>query len=426
LNAVSFDPASGKIPLQDVPNDLDCFLAIQPSGNSCPLPRINWHYRVGFPAHQLIVLDIRTWRSFSKNPTGSSGLLTEEARQVQLGGYAPGNPTATIVVSPAPVIGLPLVEEAIQKLYTKFKTPEAADAEAWGGNRPVFEAFLRQLAAFGRVILLSGDVHYAFSNSVAYFRDDADNAIQSGSRILQLCSTSLKNEDKLTRLLGGIGHTFYQMDWLGFDRDLHLELKAAIQQNIEQLVLQLIDIHNPGGNPDPAQICFNITALDRLSAPAVIPGAGWYEPALSIVKKVAEEGTGTQWRYRTSFARDQRNDSQRETEMQLLNSPLPHIDSETRSFLLNNARDVIGYGTIGRIYFSGGSGQEEQVTHQLFWYAHPDNDKVTDFAMSNIPLPPLLAKFLSASEGPLTDLLLSTHHSLPFTIPSNIERPKLS
>jgi hypothetical protein len=68
------------------------------------------------------------------------------------------------------------------------------------------------------VILLSGDVHYAFSNHMAYFRESGGGR----ARLVQLCASALKNEDNKTRGMGLVGHTVtpHQAGWLGFEGDL--------------------------------------------------------------------------------------------------------------------------------------------------------------------------------------------------------------
>lgn len=405
LQRVRFDGASGKTPLHDQPDDLDCHLGIQPSGSPCPNVRLAWHYRIAWDAHQIIVLDTRTCRAYSKVPKGNSGLLTADAQHWQLGRYAPGDGLETVVVSPAPFIGVPLLEEAVQKLYAHYKGPEAADSEAWIGNRPLFEAFLSELAAFGRVILLSGDVHYAFSNSVAYFRDDHG---QAPARIVQFCASSLKNEDKMTRLLGQVGNVFPAIGWLGFSDGLQAplaqDLKSAMLIDIGQMSFEpATDLKSLIASPDLAQIYFNLIIYDRLSQPAVIPSSGWIsDPAFAIVKALADTGMGSQWRYGVTFARDDRVLSEREGELASLNEDLPPIDGETRAHILDDAREIVGYSNIARIHFKlNETGSATHVTQQLFWNAH-------------------------SPDGGLSDILMTTRHRVPYTPPSADERPEVT
>jgi hypothetical protein len=52
------------------------------------------------------------------------------------------------------------------------------------------------------VVILSGDVHYGFAGSVAYW--DRRDGVRRQARFVQCTSTPLKNEDRRTRLLGGV------------------------------------------------------------------------------------------------------------------------------------------------------------------------------------------------------------------------------
>ncbi len=95
--------------------------------------------------------------------------------------YRPNVPTDTIlriVVAPAPVLGHPFVERELQPRLQMCKVKatksriqggRAADFEAWSVNRVTYQQMLRRLADFGRVVVLSGDVHYAYTNHTAYF-----------------------------------------------------------------------------------------------------------------------------------------------------------------------------------------------------------------------------------------------------------------
>lgn len=71
-------------------------------------------------------------------------------------------------MSPAPVFGLPLVEDYFQRLSALKSGPEIADYESWVGNPDGFESLVDALRGQGpaihRVLLLSGDVHYGYTN----------------------------------------------------------------------------------------------------------------------------------------------------------------------------------------------------------------------------------------------------------------------
>ena len=80
--------------------------------------------------------------------------------------------------------------------------PAAVDREAWSLAPAAFEALLATLVPFRRVVILSGDLHYGFAGSVAYW--DRRDGEERPARFVQCTSTPLKNEDRRTRLLGGV------------------------------------------------------------------------------------------------------------------------------------------------------------------------------------------------------------------------------
>lgn len=191
-----------------------------------------WHYayphqfdeRLPF---QITVLDTRTHRSFPagkflenafshlksllhevSEPSPSLGLispaalLSPQAMTLQLARLE--REGTHIVVSPAPVFGLPLIEEYVQRFFVAKDNPETYDDEAWLSNPQAFVALVEHLKGHD-VILLSGDVHYGFSNRVRFASKTGLPA--PGERLVQLCSSSLKNETAMTTALGNIGHS---------------------------------------------------------------------------------------------------------------------------------------------------------------------------------------------------------------------------
>jgi hypothetical protein len=173
---------------------------------------VRWDYQVDTPSFQAIVLDTRTQRGFRPGANGlaAPALLSPEAMARQLGDRLAarrGEVPVTVLVSAAPVFGHPLVEAKIQLKRIKAiewheQGPAAVDREAWSLDPAAFEALLAALVPFRRVVILSGDVHYGFAGSVAYW--DRRNGVERQARFVQCTSTPLKNEDGRTRLLGGV------------------------------------------------------------------------------------------------------------------------------------------------------------------------------------------------------------------------------
>jgi hypothetical protein len=147
-----------------------------------------WHYVLPTtPA--LVVLDTRTrrWRSeFTlKQP---SGLLDWEALS-ELQQALLDHPSA-IIVSPAPVFGVKLIE-TVQKVFSWCGYPLLVDAENWMAHRGAAQVILnifRHSRTPGNYVILSGDVHYSFVYEVLIRHRNA------GPRIWQITSSGIKNE----------------------------------------------------------------------------------------------------------------------------------------------------------------------------------------------------------------------------------------
>ncbi|NAW12907.1 alkaline phosphatase family protein [Halomonas sp. D1-1] len=146
-----------------------------------------WEYQVpGEPP--LVVLDTRTrrWRS-ERSPKRPSGLMDWEAlsdfQQALL-----GHPS-TIIVSPAPMFGVKLIE-VIQKLFTLAGKPLVVDAENWMAHRGAASVLLnifRHSRTPGNYVILSGDVHYSFAYDIRIRQRS------HGPRLWQITSSGIKN-----------------------------------------------------------------------------------------------------------------------------------------------------------------------------------------------------------------------------------------
>ncbi|MDB1109557.1 alkaline phosphatase family protein [Pseudomonas extremaustralis] len=147
-----------------------------------------WHYVLPTtPA--LVVLDTRTrrWRN-EFTPKQPSGLLDWEAL-CELQQALLDHPSA-IIVSPAPVFGVKLIE-TVQKVFSWCGYPLLVDAENWMAHRGAAQVILnifRHSRTPGNYVILSGDVHYSFVYEVLIRHRNA------GPRIWQITSSGIKNE----------------------------------------------------------------------------------------------------------------------------------------------------------------------------------------------------------------------------------------
>lgn len=150
------------------------------------LPRtaraLRWHFTVDTPCYRMIVLDSRTRRVYH-DPKAAPGLLCDEAIAEQVVGMGS---EVTLVVAQTPILGVDIVEKFQLLSLDRY----GYDRESWSLNRHTYRQMLRALAALGRVVVLSGDVHYGFGSSLEDWdcRPSGDNA-----KIVNFTSSSLKN-----------------------------------------------------------------------------------------------------------------------------------------------------------------------------------------------------------------------------------------
>jgi hypothetical protein len=158
------------------------------------LPRseraLNWYYACATPpGYQIIALDTRTQRYYHA-PDDFPGLLSTYAIQAQLSALAHDKTDLSIIISPAPVLGIDFIETV--QFWSRWHVKEnyAYDCEAWSLNWGTFLRFLRAVSAMRRVVFLSGDVHYGFGASLDYW----DHQTRQPARLINYTASSLRNE----------------------------------------------------------------------------------------------------------------------------------------------------------------------------------------------------------------------------------------
>jgi hypothetical protein len=170
---------------------------------------LHWHYSLTCPRYRVIVLDTRTERIYPA-PHAFPGLLSPDAIHAQVTEQAHGDKEVTLIVSSTPVLGVDLVE-AIQ-FWSRIHSPQnyTYDPEAWALDRFTFQSFLKAISRMKRVVILSGDVHYAFGSSLDYW----DYHTGETANIVDYTSSPLRNEGagaQITALAMGYPHFFHRM-----------------------------------------------------------------------------------------------------------------------------------------------------------------------------------------------------------------------
>lgn len=347
-------------------------------------PVIRWDYTVPTGPTTTAVLDTRTRRSFAAGRYGPPGLLSEPTLDEQLPATLAPSPGAELVfvVSPAPVLGLALIEELAQPLAARGAadfigsvisrhTPEITgymewDMEAWSLDTSRFEALLARCNELRRVVILSGDVHYGFTAEMDYWKRNQPEP----ARILQLTASALKNE------------------WSAVAK------RALETVKVQQLMHDAFYPMARLGWSDPSQVTGRVNvpgdALPRSRrallrrTPTVVPAEGW--PAGSSITVAPD------WVWRTSLVKDERPDDEsadaRPADAQLsdispdLNPSAPEdgyvavLQRGEKQLRARIARSVCFASQLGLITLPG-TVADRRVRHALV-YEHPAGEKNDD------------------------------------------------
>ena len=375
--AQSLIPATGG-PDASSANALDALFGF---GSSDPV--VKWHFHVPSGPTTTVVLDTRTWRSFAGR-LAPPGLISDVALDEQLPASLAPSPggEVLIVVSPAPVLGLAAIEELAQPIgargYFDFidsvvigQEPKITgymefDMEAWSLDSERFEALLARFNDMGKVVVLSGDVHYGFSSKMDYWK----RAQPQPSRIVQLTASALKNDWGITakRALETVTaqeilhNAYYPMARLGWDNPLDL----------------VGEVNVPGG-----ALPRNKRAMLRRT-PVVLPAQGW-APGSSI-------SALPDWAWRLSLVKDERPDdgsaNARPSDGQVgaispdispaspVDGYVKVMDRAEKQLKSKIARSITFASHLGLVAFSG-TGPTLTVTHTLM-YEHPEGAKSAD------------------------------------------------
>ncbi|MDC8447980.1 MAG: hypothetical protein LV473_06460 [Nitrospira sp.] len=474
LNALKLGPGAPLPLIQSQPSFLDVAFDLRPQRTPFDQRmRWDWQYAVPDADYQIVALDTRTFRGFPATNRDPAALIATDHTKTdaqlitdtvpmgfQLLAHKPLDNRVTILLSPAPVIGHPIaefgqraaamvpppsipkleaelaecvadlaeekqktppgfdplisqLEARIEHLRVKIKVAKSApsveaeyDMEPWSANRSAFEDLLGRLASFSQVVILSGDVHYVFSAEMAYFRTKPSLK----ARIVQFCSSSLRNQDRKTLMLGDIGFEGIppMLGWLGFDRDLTTfatEFKAGVDTRILSA-----NTNDPAMRANLARLYFLTEMNDRLKKPAVIPSTGYFDKPLRIrIRNLARDPNDqhdlTDWRYAVRYLTDTRDVTTRTMDWTALRNALGMAagDGHRNRMLIGSARSVVGSNNIGVVRFSASvaGAPIDRVSHRIYW------------------------QVVVGTTGQTQRFTMFTEHTANLAVPTDSERPEV-
>jgi hypothetical protein len=274
-----------------------------------PANRMKFHYQVDGRCHRAVVIDTRTRRdqtlATSVRPPKLLGDTLDE--QVPTGPLANGL-ELLLLVSPAPVLGPSLIDDVMQPAAARLKDAanaatallrdinpakpttreeldalltttagnETVDVEGWSGDDAHREALLKKLAGYNRAVILSGDVHYACTLAMDYWR----NGTATPSRIVQLTSSGARNG--------------WPVEIEGLFRK-----QTVLQDMLSRTVVERVAWNGPAKVRLPPNALVGPGRRSRMQrSPALLPATGW--PLGTI------ETTPADWRWRVRIVADTR------------------------------------------------------------------------------------------------------------------------
>ncbi|MEU9337223.1 hypothetical protein AB0D49_29365 [Streptomyces sp. NPDC048290] len=332
---------------------------------------LSWHYAADWAGHQIVALDTRTQRVFRGGPTDPPALIFSDAAHTAMVETPadPGLDKVTLLVSPCPVLGVPMIEELAQPLVRFFQGYAgqlAQDYEAWGHDPRAFEKFIARVlghAAPGpdgvrrrRVIALGGDVHYAFAARMSYRASAPYTGAPGQVRgvLAQLTASSLKNQADGTELL----HDH------GFDPSLGLPRTRRVGwANPDGRALS-VAVHDPGGAGIRNEVLRDVPAVHRL------------DTGQSVISPLPE------WEYQVDYYRH--TDPDQEAPRPGGPAPVAYPEGGDRRAALaqyvqaagnhdgylgvfGSGKEIVGRNNIGEVRFDWGAQDAKSVVQTLWW-----------------------------------------------------------
>jgi hypothetical protein len=359
-----FPPGDDQPPARAAADVIDRLLGLDGAD-----PPVTWHYQVPGSRHLTVVLDVRTRRAYASRISAPGNVSPKALGEQIPAGPLPAGLDVLILVSSLTVLGPAMIDELLgPMLFRSFDLfhhgnqlempglhPDAI--EAWPYDPETLESLLKRLEPYRRVVILSGDVHFATAAALSYWKK-GDTA---PARFAQFTSSGMKILFKDEARFAAQSLPFMQ----------HV-VGAGI--GVERLgwnatAVDLVAVP-PGKIPKPA-------LRDRLRrAPVLLPTHGW--PAGTAENPARP----LDWTWRAHIVRDQRPDAERPAAARP--SPLVpggdvllDVDGYRRAAVrhvkqldnLNHGRHLLFASNIGRLRFERREGA--LVAIQELFAAHP-------------------------------------------------------
>jgi len=343
---------------------------------------LNWHFTVRSFKHEVIVLDTRTWRGYPvESPIDPPMLLTHKGFEEQI--QKPLKETdllnktgefeieATLVVVPTNLVGLWIID-AVQKWDVAQGKVFSSDAgDAWNFHEL---AFVKLLVEFfkqrDRVIVLTGDIHYAAAVRLSYWYDCHFGDCRLN--IEPLGGANYKSSCQYSVLAQLTASAFINEEWT--THLIHTKIKSLLPERSHQCL----------GWNEPLEL-MNISRLSRKKAVAAgfknrqsLPDWGyridWIKRQRARVFLPHENGTAS-------------DKSHKNKQLSVLHRLWNLIAMLWRNRWLQEGDEIVGYSNMAIVSFqwpADGNG-EKAVIQNVYWRPLWEPDSVV-YSQYFVPL----------------------------------------
>lgn len=386
--------------------ELQKYLAIPAQDSTTGLPRmtldgdililereeqaLKWDYTLRFSNYEVIFLDTRTWRGY---PPGDDTLApprllspTAFKRQVDtpLEETEDSELSATLIVIPTNLVSLTIIDMVQMWDLERGRVFNSDVGDSWNLNPVALSQLLNVLAdRRDRVILLSGDIHYACAVRLHYWSHS--QTPPKPSVLVQLTASAFKNGELKTHLAHSKLKSLIpepSEHWLGWHLSPQLMEIVTTPQNVQVLEVEIspeIPVlrrrHPRRGN---SEISWELAVKNPESLPDwqyIIEWIPRQEP------EVLPYGTREDW------AEDSHEALYRIRES---------MSQLWRNRWLQEGSEVVGYNNISLVSFQW-TPQEKAVSQDVYWHPvwHRSGIACSRYSVSlNPQTPPPLPKVI--------------------------------
>lgn len=402
------DPATGK-PKLKLDGD---FLILDRESPDGTVP-ITWHYTVRSFKHEVIVLDTRTWRAYPQGedktlapPMLMSPTAFERQLKLPLSQTDSANMEVTMVVAPTNLVSLSLIDIVQRWTLMTGNVFHSDVGDSWNLNEAGFSRLIAEVfKQRERVVLLSGDIHYASAVRFNYwFRRHFGDA-KSGAdapwkpRVLaQLTASAFKNAELLTQIAQTKVKSAAQepvQNWAGWNDPPQVVEIAKTADQVRTLHVN-VPKHGPvllqtNGTRGNGQTYWEIAAKDSNSLPdwryniewvnrEASVSAGWQKKPVSPVPPPA-------------LPLDKFGNS---TALKLLGGVVSVL---MQNQWVQEGSEVVGHSNLGVVSFKWSQNDDGKTVIQDIYWRAPWDPGSTVYSRYSVPLrldaPPAPLKVIS-------------------------------